>query len=108
MTEPTEAPWHGTLGGYTNHGCRDECCRSAWRQYHRKQSAKAKAAEPTEAPWHGTLGGYTNHGCRDECCRSAWRQYHRKQNAKAKAAEPTEVLVRRMRDAGAADLEAMP
>lgn len=28
-------PWHGTYSGYTNHGCRLECCREAMRRYHR-------------------------------------------------------------------------
>lgn len=28
--------WHGTAGGYTNHSCRCDECREAWRKYHTK------------------------------------------------------------------------
>lgn len=38
---PTKAqPWHGTLGGYTNHRCRCEPCRRVWAEYHRHYRAK--------------------------------------------------------------------
>lgn len=28
-------PWHGTIGGYTNHSCKCARCRLAWREYQR-------------------------------------------------------------------------
>lgn len=42
-------PWHGTLGGYTNRGCRDVCCRAARaadaRSRRRAVSAARRAAD---------------------------------------------------------------
>jgi hypothetical protein len=48
--EPPES-WHGTDGGYTNHGCRLECCKAAHREAHRKargSETKARIREGTE------------------------------------------------------------
>lgn len=28
-----EKAYHGTLSGYTYHGCKDACCTSAWNAY---------------------------------------------------------------------------
>lgn len=28
--------WHGTRGGYTNHGCRCEACTAAHTKYHQR------------------------------------------------------------------------
>jgi hypothetical protein len=35
--------WHGTPGGYTNHHCRDTCCRTAWAADARRRRANRKA-----------------------------------------------------------------
>lgn len=35
--------WHGTLGGYTNHRCRCDKCRAAWRAYMRKYMRDRRA-----------------------------------------------------------------
>jgi hypothetical protein len=37
-----DEPWHGSIGGYTNHDCRCECCRTAWNDYRRKQEFKPR------------------------------------------------------------------
>lgn len=31
--------WHGTVNGYVNHGCRDQCCKDAWAAYYRDKRA---------------------------------------------------------------------
>jgi hypothetical protein len=41
---PAEGGWHGTYGGYTNHGCRSECCLSAARK-HRADYRRRKAMQ---------------------------------------------------------------
>jgi len=42
------APAHGTTSAYTNHGCRCDLCREAWRDYkvprNRAWSARRRAA----------------------------------------------------------------
>lgn len=38
------APWHGKVGGYTNHGCRCGSCGLAWRRYHHRYQKKWRAA----------------------------------------------------------------
>lgn len=35
--ESSSEPWHGTLDGYTNRGCRCEPCRANWRTYCRQR-----------------------------------------------------------------------
>lgn len=37
-------PTHGTVGGYTNHGCRCTECREAWRIYHADWRVRTRAA----------------------------------------------------------------
>lgn len=34
MSDTTVEKWHGTSGGYTNHKCRCNDCREAWRVQH--------------------------------------------------------------------------
>lgn len=43
-----KGPWHGTIGGYTNHHCRCYECRRAWRGYRRRYHRlhEAKGYEP--------------------------------------------------------------
>ena len=35
------ATWHGTVGGYVNHGCRCAPCRAAQRAYQQRPEVKA-------------------------------------------------------------------
>lgn len=39
--------WHGTVGGYTNHGCRCDLCRKAQREYQREYTRRRTATEGT-------------------------------------------------------------
>lgn len=34
---------HGTLSGYTYHGCREECCTSVWNAYQAEYQAQLAA-----------------------------------------------------------------
>lgn len=45
--------WHGTLGGYNNHGCRCDDCRRAHREYQRKY----RDAHPERDRFTGRLKG---------------------------------------------------
>jgi hypothetical protein len=31
--------WHGTVNGYVNHGCRDQCYKAVWADYYRDKRA---------------------------------------------------------------------
>lgn len=33
---------HGTVGGYTNYGCRESCCREAVNAYNRERARKSR------------------------------------------------------------------
>lgn len=66
-------PWHGTLGGYTNHGCRKECCKKAHRDYmkrRRVERMKLLEANP-DIVEHGKFSTYTNWMCRCKPCCAA-------------------------------------
>jgi hypothetical protein len=65
--------WHGTPGGYTNHHCRCDGCRSALREYQRVKRAQ-RIASATPDRVHGTANGYGNYGCRCDRCRAAWTE----------------------------------
>ena len=55
MTEP----WHGTSGGYTNHGCRQECCRKAWREYRKERGYQKRYRDRLIAAGLSTAGTFT-------------------------------------------------
>ncbi len=38
-------PWHGTIGGASNHCCACSRCREVWRAYQREWQRKKRAAE---------------------------------------------------------------
>jgi len=66
----TQDKWHGTPGGYTNHGCKCDRCRMAWnaarlKRYHDRKTFAL--AHPGSIDSHGTLRGY-NQGCRCSGC----------------------------------------
>ncbi len=61
---------HGTVGGYTNNGCRCPECRAAQRTYAAQRRA-LRRQESTPENVHGTENGYTNYGCRCVPCRTA-------------------------------------
>jgi hypothetical protein len=66
-------PWHGTSGGYYNHGCRCDNCRAAASEMAR--AARLRRMENTrlgliDVP-HGSDNAYKNYGCRCDECRAA-------------------------------------
>lgn len=72
--QPPPEPWHGTLNGYTNRGCRCPACREESRKSgaaQRAQRVARMAADPTVAP-HGLASTYGNWGCRCPECTRAW------------------------------------
>ena len=86
-----DEPWHGTLGGYTNHRCRCDACRAANARHFRE--AKARRSREIPAHVHGTPNGYGNYKCRCAACTTAWAEVtlerrHRRE-AKADGAAPS-------------------
>lgn len=78
--------WHGTSGGYCNHGCRCDACRDAHRLAHKRHRTN-RYAERVEvgdqlvhlsAP-HGTVRAYDYFGCRCDDCRSTHARRRRAQ-----------------------------
>jgi len=81
-------PWHGTAGGYSNHKCRCDRCRTAWAAMCRQMKANRKArlagdrgstvrSVAKDAPSeHGTESTYTNWGCRCADCTEAHRIFN--------------------------------
>lgn len=64
--------WHGTPGGYSNHGCRCDDCRKAWREHASKMRANRRnRASIPDTVRHGVVSTYTNWGCRCEPCKLA-------------------------------------
>jgi hypothetical protein len=75
-----EQKWHGTHGGYTNHGCRCDLCTAAntekqrayrWRSGRNRPMAEYRASR-TRTMNHGTRTAY-KYGCRCDECREAMR-----------------------------------
>lgn len=44
-----DEPWHGTVGGYSNHCCRCDACRSAYRDYVNEWRVRPDVAERRRA-----------------------------------------------------------
>ena len=42
LYETLQNPRHGTLGAYSNHGCRCARCRGAYADYHRARTARKR------------------------------------------------------------------
>lgn len=79
-----DVTWHGTTGGYSNHGCRCPQCRKAWAAYCRKRK---RERTPENAP-HGTTNGYHNYRCRCDRCRAAWAAASRDLASRQRASLP--------------------
>jgi transcriptional regulator with GAF, ATPase, and Fis domain len=79
-------PWHGTLGGRTNHNCKCEDCRAAWAAY--TKAARQRRSQNIPDDKHGTLSSYFNYSCRCERCRVAKAQRAR-ELAKGAQRRPT-------------------
>jgi len=60
---------HG-IGGYKNHNCRCDVCKSVAREKRRQETQRLYGTEPPE---HGTGNAYGIYGCRCEVC-SEWRR----------------------------------
>ena len=81
-------PRHGTINGYSNHGCRCGPCRAAnAAEQSRQRAARLKSPPPDHV--HGTVNGYNNYGCRCQSCLGAHREskrsyYRRKLSAAAR------------------------
>lgn len=85
--------WHGTTGGYTNHGCRCDRCRKATTDYHRERRWATGRSRPfdqylreryPDPPPHGTETRYTSKWrCRCDLCRQASAQARRRRRAAA-------------------------
>lgn len=70
MTSSVTEPWHGTLGGYTNHACRCDDCREAHAKAQSAARTRRSQEDQSKVP-HGTPGGYVNYRCRCDECRAA-------------------------------------
>lgn len=77
LTNPDD-PRHGTVNGYTNHGCRRECCRAANAAAQRAARARRAGMKPPEEV-HGTENGYTNWRCKCPRCKAAHAEARKKQ-----------------------------
>lgn len=76
-------PDHGTVNRYSNHGCRCDECKEAWKRYYRERR-EAYRSGPIPERVHGTWTGYSNYGCRCDRCKAVPRAA--RQRAKKKAA----------------------
>lgn len=64
--------WHGTVGGYCNHACRCDACKSAKRDAFAASRRQAQGFRRARMPQkaHGTLNGYSYWGCRCDQCKA--------------------------------------
>ena len=72
----TQETWHGSSGGYTNHGCRCKKCRAA-RAIMQRETTKRRKSRPIPDQVHATANGYSAYGCRCDDCRCAYTAYNR-------------------------------
>jgi hypothetical protein len=52
VTQVPEEVWHGTLGGYTNHGCRCPACSGAMVTYNRSRFLRPCVEGCGRLTWH--------------------------------------------------------
>lgn len=76
-----EESWHGSVSGYTYHGCRCTECRSGWSAAN-LASRQRRAENEKPENIHGTANGYNNYKCRCDECRRAWAARAREQRAR--------------------------
>jgi hypothetical protein len=82
----TAGDYHGTINGYSWHGCREECCVAA-NADHQRAMTEQRAQREVPPHVHGTESGYANYRCRCEpCCeahsaKQAMYRERRKQRA---------------------------
>lgn len=60
----SEDPWHGTIGGYSNHKCRCHACSTAWNRY---CADRQKGRRRSDGPDHGKIAMFES-GCRCHSC----------------------------------------
>lgn len=65
-----DAKFHGTAGGYTNHGCKCDDCRNAQKAYINK-TCPSDCQHHDDSEWHGTRQGYKYHKCRCSLCENS-------------------------------------
>lgn len=75
--------WHGTVSGYTYHGCRCVQCRGGWSTAN-LESRRRRAENEKPENIHGTANGYNNYKCRCNECRAAWAARAREQRARSR------------------------
>lgn len=87
MSQSTER-WHGTPGGYTNHNCHCDQCKTAWRGYQetRRDQRRLMVANGYTDFTHNA-NGYSNWGCRCVTCATAHQArqsayWHRTKNSR--------------------------
>ena len=112
-------PRHGTPAEYTNHKCRCDECRDAWRVYmkrirdERKASletgvsrpARGRGRPPKDAPQHGLASTYRNWKCRCPACTEA----HRISGAgKREKKRPKEIVIPEMPTSGVSEFPPPP
>jgi hypothetical protein len=73
-------PWHGSVSGYTYHGCRCDVCRAGWSAANLR-SRQLRATRRVPDHLHGTENGYNNYKCRCDACRAAWAERARRYRA---------------------------
>lgn len=78
--------WHGTLGGYTNHRCRQECCRAPARDYQRAWKRQARSQPVPPYVEHGTVNAACNYHCPCAACRGFRNAYQRDRRTARKQA----------------------
>lgn len=75
---PDRQPRHGTASEYSNHRCRCDDCRAAWRAWSRdyyRRRHNSPGRQPRGTNWtHGIRATYVK-GCRCEDCTAAERTY---------------------------------
>jgi hypothetical protein len=65
------APAHGTVSGYVNLRCRQQCCRDAMAAYRRQRRVEFASQSLPPYVQHGTTNASQNYGCRCLACREA-------------------------------------
>lgn len=73
--------YHGSVNGYTNHGCRCVACTAAHAEDYDRRRRRDRPPLPLGDPRHGTDSAYHYHHCKCEQCLAAHAAAHPKANA---------------------------